>query len=51
MGWIFNWRLWAVIFVGFMLYKHPGSSADIVHQGLGKLSHAGDSLGTFVSRL
>lgn len=51
LAFLFNWRVWGVIFIAFMLYKHPGSSANLVHQGLGKLSHAGDSLSAFVSHL
>ena len=51
MGLLFNWRFWAVIFVAYFLYTAPASAAAKVHQGIGVVSGAGDSLRTFVNRL
>lgn len=51
MGWIFNWRVWLVVFIGYFLFNAPASAAAKVHQGFGVVSHAGDSLTTFVNHL
>jgi hypothetical protein len=51
MGWLFNWRLWLVIFIGFYLYTNPGGAARTVHKAQGGLSKAGHSLSVFVNRL
>jgi hypothetical protein len=51
MAWIFNLRLWLLIFVIFMLVYRPHTSAGLVHKGIGTVQHAGDGLATFVSDL
>ena len=51
MGWLFNWRLWAVGFVAFCLITAPHSSAGMVHKGTGALRYAADSLRLFVTDL
>lgn len=51
MGWLFNWRVWLIVFVAYFLYTSPSAAAAKVHQGLGVVSNAGDSLSTFVNRL
>jgi hypothetical protein len=51
LGFIFNWRVWAVVFVAYFLYTAPGAAAAKVHQGLGVASNAGHALAVFVNRL
>lgn len=51
MGWIFNWRVWAIVFVCFYLYTNPAGAAGTVHKAEGHLGKAGRSLSAFVDRL
>lgn len=44
-----TWALGA--FVIFYLLKSPSGAADVVHNALGTLSSAGDSLSRFVNAL
>jgi hypothetical protein len=44
-----TWALGA--FVIFYLLKSPSGAADVVHNALGTLSNAGDSLSRFVNAL